>query len=57
VVLELEGLVEHLSYAKNAYGAAVHVDLGVVAEVLATAFAAPRGGHCEKLGTVVDFDG
>jgi hypothetical protein len=41
VVLELEGLVEHLPYAFDADEIAVDVDACVVAEALATAFAAP----------------
>ena len=41
VVLELEGLVEHLPYAFGADEIAVDVDACVVAEALATAFAAP----------------
>jgi hypothetical protein len=46
-VLEFEGLVEQFSYARSAYGTAVDVDAGVVAEAFATAVAAPCGSHCE----------
>jgi hypothetical protein len=47
VVLELEGLVEHFPYARNADGVAVDLDAGVVAEALATAVACPYGSHCD----------
>lgn len=52
VVLEFEGLVEHLSYASNAHGTAIYVDAGVVAKALAATVAAPYGSHREVLNSV-----